>query len=68
MILASRERERPDYLVPKLCLGTHCLEALLRGAEFPQSVSDDSLLAKQSFASSAFPSRAWERGTKIHDP
>jgi hypothetical protein len=45
-----------DFLVPKLCLGTHDCEALLRGSlRFSLRSREAELRAE------AFPSRAWER-------
>src|SRR5262245_27208664 len=51
----------PGSLVPKLCLGTHVCEALLRASLAPGGL----LSVRGSGASRpAFPSRAWERGSR----
>src|SRR5262249_62089225 len=55
-------KARACFLVPKLCLGTHCREAPLRNPEplhRPHPLSGAGRDAERR--SSAFPSRAWER-------
>ena len=49
-------------LVPRLCLGTHCREALPRACgQSAEPYRGMSRYARQSLAGSAFPGRAWER-------
>src|SRR5262245_61708979 len=56
----------PPPLVPKLCLGTHRPEALLRGGNPGRRwhLLTASLFDEAELRGLAFPSRAWERGAR----